>query len=53
MSNDPERGADDGVPDQPEKTTDTKQRDGVGQFANYTAPATLAMLVSTKAASAS
>jgi hypothetical protein len=53
MSGDPERGPDDRPPEKPEETADTKRRDGVGQFAQYTAPTTLALLLGTQVASAS
>ena len=53
MSNDAEHDREDGPPDQPQKAEDIKRRKALGQFANYTAPATLAMLLSTRVASAS
>jgi hypothetical protein len=53
MSSDPERGPEDGPPDQPEVTADAKRREDVGRFAQYTAPTTLALLLSTQVASAS
>ena len=51
MSNDAEHDREDGPPDQPQKAEDIKRRKALGQFANYTAPATLAMLLSTRVAS--
>jgi hypothetical protein len=53
MNNDPEHDREDGPPDHPQKAEDIKRRKALGQFANYMAPATLAMLVSTQVASAS
>jgi hypothetical protein len=53
MSNDPERGTDDRPPEKPEETAEAERRDDVGQFAKYTAPTTLALLLGTQVASAS
>ncbi len=53
MSNDADRVPDDRPPDQPEEAADNKRRLDLGQFANYTAPTTLALLLGTRVASAS
>ncbi len=53
MSNGAERGPDDRPPDQPEEAADNRRRLDLGRFANYTAPTTLALLLSTRVASAS
>ncbi len=53
MSSDTEHDQNDGPPEQPQEAEDIKRRKALGQFANYTAPATLAMLLSTRVASAS
>ena len=49
MNNAAEQDPNDGPPDQPKEAADIKRRKALGQFANYTAPATLAMLLSTRA----
>ncbi len=49
MNNDAEQDPNDGPPDQPKEAADIRRRKALGQFANYTAPATLAMLLSTRA----
>ena len=52
MSNDRERGADEGAANKPEEIADTKQRENVGRFAKYTAPAMLALLLGDRMAAA-
>jgi hypothetical protein len=47
MSDDRERGADDGTTEQSQKPT---RREAFGRFAKYTAPIMLAMLLSEQAA---
>jgi hypothetical protein len=52
MSNDRERGVDEGVANKPEEIADIKQRENVGRFAKYTAPAMLALLLGDRMAAA-
>ncbi len=49
MNNDAEQDPNDGPLDQPKEAADIRRRKALGQFAKYTAPATLAMLLSTRA----
>jgi hypothetical protein len=53
MNNDRERGSDKGPANQPEDIAREKQREAVGRFAKYTAPAMLALLAGDRVASAS
>jgi hypothetical protein len=49
MSNNHERDPDGAPANQPEETANTKQRNAVNRFAQYTAPAMLAVLLSERA----
>jgi len=53
MSEDRERGSNAGPGDQAEEIEGAKQREALGRFGKYTAPAILALLLSAQSASAS
>jgi hypothetical protein len=53
MSNDRKHGPDEAPANQPQETADEQQRDIIGRFAKYTAPALLALLWSDRGARAS
>lgn len=53
MSNDRQRGTDEGSASQPEEIASKRQHQAVGRFAKYTAPALLALLWSDRGARAS